>query len=112
MSETLFSLKNKLAIVTGGGTGLGFGITKAFVEAGAKVIITGRTEVTLKDASDELGDNVSYIVSDVSVVEELPSFVEKVESDFGEIDILVNNAGINMKKPLTDVTDAEFQNII
>ena len=98
--------------MTGGGTGLGFGITKAFVEAGAKVIITGRSETVLKDASGELGDQVSYIVSDVSVVEELPLFVEKVESEFGEIDTLVNNAGINMKKPLTEVTDAEFQNII
>lgn len=112
MQESLFSLKGKLAIITGGGSGLGFGMTKAFVEAGAKVIITGRGEEKLAKAANGIGDQVSYIVNDITELSELPAFVDEVESTFGPVDILVNNAGINMKKPLTDVTDEEFQNII
>jgi gluconate 5-dehydrogenase len=112
MSNKSYSLKEKLAIITGGGTGLGFSISQAFVDAGARVIITGRTENVLKDAVNKLGDQAHYIVNDVSILEELPEFVKKVESEFGTIDILVNNAGINMKKHLTDVTDEEFLNII
>lgn len=112
MALNLFSLSNKLAVVTGGGTGLGFGITKAFAEAGATVIITGRREEVLKEAVKKFGENVHYIVNDVTELEKLPSFVQGVESKYGAIDILVNNAGINMKKPLTDVTDEEFNRII
>ncbi|MEX2605352.1 MAG: glucose 1-dehydrogenase [Gracilimonas sp.] len=112
MSSTLFSLQNKLAIVTGGGTGLGFGITKAFTQSGATVIITGRRESKLKEAVEKLGNNVHYIVNDVTELNKLPDLVNKIESDYGPIDILVNNAGINMKKPLTDVTDEEFNIII
>lgn len=112
MLSDLFSLKDKLAIVTGGGTGLGFGITKAFVEAGAAVIITGRREEVLKNATDALGEKAHYIVNDVTKLKKLPALVEEIESRFGAIDILVNNAGINMKKPLTEVTDQEFNNII
>mgnify|MGYP003109009560 CR=1 FL=1 len=112
MASDLFSLNNKLAIVTGGGTGLGHGITKAFIEAGATVIITGRREDVLKEAADKLGDNVHYIVNDVTELDKLPAFVQGIESKYGAIDILVNNAGINMKKPLTEVTDEEFNRII
>ena len=112
MAESLFSLKGKLAIVTGGGSGLGLGMTKAFAKSGAKVIITGRSEDKLIKASNEIGEMVNYIVNDVTELDKLPDFVEQVESEFGPIDILVNNAGINMKKPIVDVTDEEFQNII
>ena len=112
MSKSPFSLTDKLAIITGGGTGLGFGISKAFLEAGAKVVITGRRETVLKDAVEKLGNGASYLVNDVSDTATLPGFVENVESLFGEIDILVNNAGINMKKHLVEVSDEEFQRII
>ncbi|SMO42646.1 SDR family NAD(P)-dependent oxidoreductase [Gracilimonas mengyeensis] len=112
MTSDLFSLQNKIAIVTGGGTGLGFGITKAFIEAGATVIITGRREHKLEEAVEKLGKNAHYIVNDVTEFDTLPGLVGQVESDFGPIDILVNNAGVNMKKPLTEVTDEEFNDII
>ena len=112
MSNSPFSLDDKLAIVTGGGTGLGFGISKAFLEAGAKVVITGRRENVLKEAVEKLGNGASYLVNDVSDTASLPGFVVNVESLFGQIDILVNNAGINMKKDLTEVSDEEFQRII
>lgn len=112
MTRSLFDLTGKLALVTGGGTGLGFGISKAFLAHGAKVVITGRRESVLQEAVEELGKGASYLVNDVSDIKALPSFVENLESVFGPLDILVNNAGINMKKPLTQVTDEEFQRII
>ncbi len=112
MSDSPFSLAGKLAVITGGGTGLGLGISKAFLSAGAKIVISGRREEVLKEAVEELGEGAFYLSNDVSDTASLPAFVEEIESKHGAIDILVNNAGINMKKFLTEVSDEEFQHII
>ena len=112
MLEKLFSLEGKLALVTGGGTGLGLGITRAYVDAGARVIITGRREEKLAEAVAELGEGVQYIQNDITELTSLPGLVKEIEAKFGVIDILVNNAGINMKKPLVEVTDEDFNRII
>ena len=112
MSDSPFNLSGKLALITGGGTGLGFGISKAYLKAGAKVVITGRRESVLKEAVEKLGPNASYMVNDVSKLSSLPGFVDQFEKMFGPVDILVNNAGINLKKHLTEVSDEEFLNII
>jgi len=108
----LFSLKGKLALITGGGTGLGFGMANTYVKAGAQVIITGRREAKLKEACKKLGDRSHYIVNDVTELDSLPGLVEQIESDFAPIDVLVNNAGINLKKNATEVTNKEFTDII
>ena len=107
-----FSLENKLALVTGGGSGLGFEIAKCLRDAGAKVVITGRRENLLEEAIKAIGKNVFYVVNDVSDLSKTTELVDKITQNYGEIDILVNNAGINMKKPAVDVTDMEFNNII
>ena len=107
-----FSLEGKRALITGGGTGLGLGISKAFVEAGAKVMITGRREDVLKAAVAELGPNAAYAVGDVADLPSLPALVKHIEDNWGPLDILVNNAGINMKKTALEVTDEEFQRIV
>lgn len=112
MLQDPFSLKGKLALITGGGTGLGFGIAQTFVQAGARVIITGRREEPLKDACRELGDQATYRINNIQELNTLPGLVDDIEKNEGEIDILVNNAGINMKKFANDVTDEEFNNII
>lgn len=112
MTHSSFDLTDKIAVVTGGGTGLGFGICRAFVEAGAEIIMTGRREEVLKEACEELGDRANYIVHDVTDLDSIPAFVEDVETRYGPIDILVNNAGINMKKHVLDVTDEEFHKIL
>jgi gluconate 5-dehydrogenase len=109
---TPFSLENKLALITGGGTGLGLGIAKAFLEAGAKVVITGRREEVLKEAVGELGVNAAFVVNDVSNLAGLPELVHNIEQEHGAIDILVNNAGINVKKHALELTDEEFNRII
>ncbi|HEV7349269.1 MAG TPA: SDR family oxidoreductase [Telluribacter sp.] len=107
-----FSLEGKLALVTGGGTGIGLATTQCLVEAGARVVITGRREEMLKEAIGTLGERAHYVVNDVTDRAKLPALVQHIESTYSPIDILINNAGINMKKPALDVTDEEFDRIL
>jgi NAD(P)-dependent dehydrogenase (short-subunit alcohol dehydrogenase family) len=102
----------KVAIVTGGGSGLGMAIAKAFTENGITTIIAGRDEEKLKTAKEQLGDKCFYKSCDLSDLKTIPAFIENIVGEFGKIDILVNNAGINMKKEFTEVTDEDFQKII
>jgi NAD(P)-dependent dehydrogenase (short-subunit alcohol dehydrogenase family) len=102
----------KVAIVTGGGSGIGLAIAEKFVDNGIHTIIVGRDETKLNSAKEKLGSLCYPMTCDVSDLPAIPSFVEKVIKQFGRIDILVNNAGINMKKDFTDVTDDEFQKVI
>lgn len=112
MGGEVFSLKGKIALVTGGGTGIGLGITQAMSEAGAKVIITGRREGILKDARERIGNSVSYFVHDVQDKSSIPALLENIESSIGPIDILVNNAGVHLKKEALETNDEEFENIL
>jgi len=102
----------KTAIITGGASGLGLATVKKFVANGIKTIIIGRNEKNLAEVSQSLGSLCSYKVLDLSNLKEIPVLVNDLIAEHGQIDILVNNAGINQKKPLTDVTDEEFQQII
>lgn len=102
----------KLAIVTGGGSGIGFAIADKFARANIQTIIIGRDENKLQAAKEKAGANCFAMPCDLSKLSEIPALVEKIIVDFGHIDILVNNAGINMKKDFVEVTDVEFQNIL
>lgn len=104
--------KQKVAIVTGGGSGLGLAITQKFVAENIKTIIVGRTEPKMMQTCTQLGDLCSYLVCDLSDLEAIPELVKTVKEDFGRIDILVNNAGIHLKKPIVEVTDQEFEQVI
>lgn len=108
----IFSLAGKTALITGGGSGIGYEIAQCMALAGATVIITGRREFALQEASEKLGDNVHYMVNDVTELDKLEGLVSEIETHYGTIDILVNNAGINMKKPALEVTDKDFNTII
>jgi gluconate 5-dehydrogenase len=112
MGQEAFSLEGKTALITGGGTGIGLGIAKEFINAQAKVILTGRREDVLKNACEALGKNAYYVVSDLSILSAIPALVTDIESKFGSIDILVNNAGIHLKKWAQETTDEEFLKII
>ncbi|UKJ07939.1 SDR family NAD(P)-dependent oxidoreductase [Solitalea lacus] len=112
MTINPFDLTGKLALITGGGTGLGIGMAQAMCNAGAKVIITGRREPVLLEAVKELGENAQYIVHDINELNTIPALVDRVEQAYGPIDIVINNAGINMKKPAIEVTDEDFNQII
>ena len=102
----------KVAIVTGGGSGIGLAIAEKFVQHKIETVIVGRDEEKLKKAKTQLGELCHAMICDVSKLATIPALVEKVAAKFGQIDILVNNAGINMKKEFTEVTDEEFQQII
>lgn len=111
-NPTVFSLKNKLAVITGGGAGIGLEIARCMISAGAKVVITGRTESRLQEAVANLGAQAFYAVNDVTQLNTLEGLIAEIESLHGPVDILVNNAGINMKKPALEVTDHDFAQII
>ncbi|WP_242916217.1 SDR family NAD(P)-dependent oxidoreductase [Pontibacter liquoris] len=102
----------KTAIVTGGASGLGYAIAQKFVQQNIRTIIIGRNEQKLQQAKETFGELCTYIVFDLTNLAGIPALVNHIVEAYGRIDILVNNAGINMKKPFTDVTDEDFQQII
>lgn len=90
-------LKNKVAIITGGSQGIGKATAFLFAKEGAKVVITGRTEKSLKQAVKKAGNEgfkIEYLVSDVAKEEDCKEAVDYVINKYGRIDILFNNAGI------------------
>jgi NAD(P)-dependent dehydrogenase (short-subunit alcohol dehydrogenase family) len=104
--------KIKLAIVTGGASGLGLATTKKFVENNIKTIIIGRNENNLAEVAGSLGELCTYKVFDLGNLKGIPQLIAEIIAEHGQIDILVNNAGINQKKAFTEVTDEDFQQII
>ena len=105
-------MNKQIAIVTGGGAGLGLAITEKLVKEGIQTIIIGRNEDKLKIVTEELGHLCSYKVFDLQRLAGIPNLINQIHEEFGAIDILVNNAGINMKKPFIEVTDEDFASVI
>ena len=104
----LFSLEGKTAIVTGGSRGIGYGIAKALIEAGARVIVTARNEAQLEEAAASLGANCIARRCDNSDPADIEAMVQSAGA-LGPIDILVNNAGISpYYKKAEHVTVEEF----
>ena len=93
------NIQNKKVLVTGGGSGIGFAIAKAFADKGNQVILFGRTEDRLKTAAAQL-PNTSYIVGDVTTENDVLQLVKQVKENYGSLDILVNNAGTGRPQPL------------
>ena len=111
MNKT-YDLHNKVALITGGGSGIGLGIAGHFISLGAKVAITGRNISKLQNAKRALGDNCFIYGNDVTQKDLHETLVETIEKEIGPIEILVNNAGIHQKKASIEVTDAEFQMVM
>jgi NAD(P)-dependent dehydrogenase (short-subunit alcohol dehydrogenase family) len=103
--------QQKIAIVTGGGSGLGFAIAKKFVQNNIRTIIIGRDQQKLDCAKQSLGEQGEAIRQNLNELKGIPELVAEIMRRFGQIDILVNNAGINLKKDFTEVTDEEFEKI-
>lgn len=104
-------LKNKVAVITGGGSGIGLATAKRFITEGAKVAITGRSQKTLDKALKELGDAALAIQGDVSNLNDLVRIYKSVESKLGKIDILVVNAGVYVIGPLAEFTEEMFDKV-
>jgi len=102
----------KIAVVTGGASGLGLAIAKKFIRNNIATVITGRDEQKLNDAKNQLGELCFVHPIDVTELKSIPDHIKKIAEQHGSIDILVNNAGINMKKELLEVTDEDFQRIL
>ncbi|MCU7617569.1 SDR family oxidoreductase [Chryseobacterium sp. PBS4-4] len=86
-------LKNKVAVITGGNSGIGFGIAEAFKNEGAVGTITGRNETTLNNSLNELGNDFIAVKGDVTNLDDLENIFKKTADKFGKIDVLVVNAG-------------------
>ncbi|HET7536350.1 MAG TPA: SDR family oxidoreductase [Candidatus Didemnitutus sp.] len=107
-----FSLRGELAVITGGGTGIGQAIAEAMHSAGARVVLVGRREAELKAAVKSLGEGAAYAVHDITVTAETPALVERVTREHGAISCLVNNAGRHLKKPAVETTPQEFLDVL
>lgn len=104
----LFSLDDRVALVTGGSSGIGRAIAGALARAGASVVIVARREAELAATVEELtsgGCRAAWVSGDLSTREGVRTAAEAAAAVFGEPDILVNSAGINLRPPMTELTD-------
>lgn len=106
----MFSLKGKVAVVTGSNTGLGQGICRAFVETGAKVVGVSRRPST--ETAEMLGENFYNVLADLSSCDVIPKVVEGALEKFGRIDILVNNAGIIKRQDSIEFSEENWDTVM
>ena len=105
-------LEGKVAVITGGNSGIGLATAKEFKEQGARVVITGRDQQTLDEAKREIGGDVLAIRSDTSSLTEIDKLFADVKEKFGRIDVLFVNAGVGKFAPVEDVTEELFDSIM
>lgn len=101
-------LKDKVAFITGGNSGIGLATAKLFVAEGAKVVITGRRQEALDAAVKEIGGSVTGVLADAKDIEAGKSAVEKAVETYGNIDILFLNAGIAHFVAMNEITEEHF----
>lgn len=103
-----FDLTGQVALVTGGATGLGLGMARCLVAAGARVVLVGRREGELQRACAALGAPAVALPGDVTRLETAPELIEQAERLAGPLTLLINNAGVHLKRPALDTGDADF----
>lgn len=101
-------LEGKVAVITGGNSGIGLATAKRFVEEGAHVVITGRREKELADAAALIGRNVTTVAGDISRMDDLDRLYAIVKAQHGHIDVLFANAGWGEVAPVEAATEAHF----
>ncbi|MEY4387504.1 MAG: hypothetical protein RLY20_2787 [Verrucomicrobiota bacterium] len=111
-SNSPFDLTGQTALITGGGTGLGFGMARCMAASGARVVLVGRRKDELAKACAEIGANAFPLVGDVTKLDTAPALLDEAEKLAGPVSILVNNAGIHLKKPALETADAEFAAVL
>lgn len=114
MDLSCFSLVGKTALVTGGGTGIGYGIACGLADAGANIacVYNSHAPEALRCYCDERGVGFLPIKMDLSDMESLPSVVSQTIDTFGSIEVLVNNSGICPRNPVLDFTEKDWDDVI
>lgn len=108
------NLTNKVAYITGGSKGIGFGVAKKLIEAGMRVAISGRTLKTVEQAAEYLGDNKNVLAleSDVTKLEDETGAVKNILDKWGQLDIVLANAGVGHFMPIDEMSDTHWHQMI
>lgn len=101
-------LAGKVALITGGSSGMGLASARLFIEHGARVIVTGRDRATLAAAAALLGPNALALHSDAADLAQIDALMAQVQARFGRIDVLFVNAGVAVARPIEQVTEDSF----
>jgi NAD(P)-dependent dehydrogenase (short-subunit alcohol dehydrogenase family) len=105
-------LNNKIAVITGGNSGIGLATAQAFIQEGATVMIVGRNQQALDEAVETLGERAIAIQADVANLSDLDRLYASSQERIGKIDIIVVNAGVAPARPLAQVDEAHFDQIM
>ena len=115
MQDNMFSLKGKIALITGASYGIGFAIAKAYARAGAKIVFNDISEELVNKGIQEYEkENIDAkgYVADVTNEEQVTKLIEKINDEVGIVDILVNNAGIIKRIPMTEMSAQDWRAVI
>jgi len=115
MSESIFSLEGKVAIVTGGSRGLGKAMALGLADAGADIVVASRTQADLDKVADEIkakGRKALAIAMDATSFDSIKAMAAKVIEEFGKIDILINNAGQGTTVPFLKIAEEDWDRLI
>ena len=115
MGTHLFDLSGRVAVVTGGGTGLGKGMATGLAQAGALVVLVSRRQSVVDEAAEEIrtkGGKAVGMALDVTRFKELPAFFEAVSKQHGRLDILVNNAGTNRRRTALEYSEEDWDFVL
>tara|TARA_B100000029_G_C17589918_1_gene962218 strand:+ start:2269 stop:3012 length:744 start_codon:yes stop_codon:yes gene_type:complete len=103
---------NNVALITGGGTGIGFAVAKKLHSMKFTVVLTGRRKAKLLEAKKKLKTRCHIIEHDISIKSSIGELVKNIEKKIGNINILINNAGIHLRKIAVETTDEEWESVI
>lgn len=101
-------LSGKIAVITGGNSGMGLATARLFAQQGAKVIITGRRQKELDEAVESIGTNGEGVLGDVANLSDLDKLHDHIKAKYGRVDIVFANAGVGSLSPMDQVTEEQF----
>lgn len=110
MSNETKKLNGKVAVITGGNSGIGLSTAQTYVDQGANVVIFGRNQATVDQAIETLGQQAIGVVGDVTSIDDLKRLAEVTQQRFGSVDIVFANAGVGVFAPIDQVTEVDFNN--
>jgi len=102
------ALKNKIAVIIGGTSGMGLATAKMLLDGGARVLVTGRSKAGLESAQKELGNDAIVVSSDARSLTEIDALASQVKTEFNTFDLLFVNAGFSIRAPLESITEAVY----